>query len=70
MFIRSPRLLVSIHSYPAWGRRHEVEESMGKVEEFQSTPTPRGVGDVTLILHDVDITPFQSTPTPRGVGDV
>ena len=47
---------VSIHSYPAWGRRQLIAGSDESVLGlFQSTPTPRGVGDgsipkITLLL--------------------
>ena len=36
---------------------------------FQSTPTPRGVGDVKNRSSLAVFSEFQSTPTPRGVGD-
>ena len=64
------KLAVSIHSYPAWGRRLDGLRSHRPCIVFQSTPTPRGVGDTPPVIKESIPSLFQSTPTPRGVGDL
>ena len=46
------------------------QQAVCELWSFQSTPTPRGVGDEHSPINILYTVGFQSTPTPRGVGDI